>query len=1061
MAGRLRTVTDGDSDGDAPAEAEARDDGGFQAGVNRATLYLSFTTREMKRRKIGCCLGCLSCWLVVFCMSILVSLLNNVPAIFLRLAEVEKGEVDLEVSPEPAYGLSMNYHEVGRVLAEIPSLRPGYYSYHAPRIVLDSNQLWRLADCALPDTLKAPDSAGFYDASWAYGAPNGAVNCSQTDPQPCAVKLCKNANKFTLYAMDTEKEQRMGYGRLWDYGPIPRGEVILSADLANNLQLGEGDPVLIRSQLMPQLTQALWQAGAVERTVNNSFLGKVPDFAAVNMVLRIHAIAPESFGKLPNDAESWVFVEYSTVLEELARHLSPRIPPIVRQALAAVDPYTCATKVSFNVPPQRFDFYNSNNYDHIQGNLLPFAGKVMYSLGFSRFSSKLGLLTFMRDSRFFSMFLGLIISIVGTILTLLSVTLIYSLLMINVENRTFEIGVLRMIGMNRKHVMQLVLTQSYFYAIPAWFIGLLTGQAGFALINLWLEGTLLVSLSMVLSPLGWVVATLLGLAIPALASILPILSALGQNLQDSLDTHHSKTKAVEFQIERAEGSRVAWATVVSGLFMVAVGFVIYYVFPLSLLTFNLTLLFYMFFGLLLCMLLGLILLSLNLENFLEATTTFIFFFWENAAIQSLVTKNLVSHRKRNRKTTIMYAISLAFIIWISVSFDAQMESYRYMTKRWYGTRLAIRAEGAALDYPLACRLERVALASQCAKRFTWLTQDLAEDHLSTILASIGRFRSHWTSTVATSPNFYDVVDQQFLLVDELNTTLSLSVSAQMYTERGSHSLVLGTTFRDYMNLQGLDDRVVLKVDTDFGSTYNVLQPLAFLDASPVLSYSKFPSALSQNSAVSVPSFIRLKRLQHPDYKVEDIVWARMMIDVGDAADADVQQLRYELQRAIVDYGQDPNAYHIADSEDAIRPVTKSNSIFQAFFLVTTLIAMVMCFFSLMASMLTNIYEQSKEIGVIRALGLSRLPVIRLYIWEAFILVTCASIMGLCIGTAIAWTMAVQRVLFTQLPIPIKFPYALFGVIMVSAFITSIVASFYPTYTLVRKQPVEILRFQFR
>lgn len=36
-----------------------------------------------------------------------------------------------------------------------------------------------------------------------------------------------------------------------------------------------------------------------------------------------------------------------------------------------------------------------------------------------------------------------------------------------------------------------------------------------------------------------------------------------------------------------------------------------------------------------------------------------------------------------------------------------------------------------------------------------------------------------------------------------------------------------------------------------------------------------------------------------------------------------------------------------------------------------------------------------------------------------------------------------------------------GVIMVSAFITSIAASFYPTYSLVRKQPVEILRFQFR
>jgi ABC-type antimicrobial peptide transport system permease subunit len=38
------------------------------------------------------------------------------------------------------------------------------------------------------------------------------------------------------------------------------------------------------------------------------------------------------------------------------------------------------------------------------------------------------------------------------------------------------------------------------------------------------------------------------------------------------------------------------------------------------------------------------------------------------------------------------------------------------------------------------------------------------------------------------------------------------------------------------------------------------------------------------------------------------------------------------------------------------------------FSLTTLIAMFICFFSLMSSMFTNVYEQTKEIGVLRALG---------------------------------------------------------------------------------------------
>ena len=133
-------------------------------------------------------------------------------------------------------------------------------------------------------------------------------------------------------------------------------------------------------------------------------------------------------------------------------------------------------QVGINVPPARFSMYNSNNYLVIQKNIFTFTEEVMFQIGFPRFTTALELLGFMKESRLFALFLGLIISIVGTILTILSITLIYSLLMINIENRTFEIGVLRMIGMNRNHVMQLVLVQSYFYAIPAWLIGLGTAQ---------------------------------------------------------------------------------------------------------------------------------------------------------------------------------------------------------------------------------------------------------------------------------------------------------------------------------------------------------------------------------------------------------------------------------------------------------------------------------------------------------------------------------------------------------------------------------------------------------
>lgn len=84
----------------------------------------------------------------------------------------------------------------------------------------------------------------------------------------------------------------------------------------------------------------------------------------------------------------------------------------------------------------------------------------------------------LRTSRFFALFLGLILNIIIFVLTGLSVLLIYSLLMVNVETRTFEVrcmgcvrdvtrsqavqmGVMRMIGVTRIGILELLFLQAF------------------------------------------------------------------------------------------------------------------------------------------------------------------------------------------------------------------------------------------------------------------------------------------------------------------------------------------------------------------------------------------------------------------------------------------------------------------------------------------------------------------------------------------------------------------------------------------------------------------------
>jgi len=128
-----------------------------------------------------------------------------------------------------------------------------------------------------------------------------------------------------------------------------------------------------------------------------------------------------------------------------------------------------------------------------------------------------------------------------------------------------------------------------------------------------------------------------------------------------------------------------------------------------------------------------------------------------------------------------------------------------------------------------------------------------------------------------------------------------------------------------------------------------------------------------------------------------------------------------------------------------------------FFNFTTVVAMLISFFSLMSSMYTNIFEQSKEIGILRAIGIKNSWIYRVYIEEAFILVFSSSLLGLMIGVVVSYTMTLQRVLFTQLPIPFAFPYILLVIVFLSSILFAILASCSPTRQVTKRDIVQILR----
>mgnify|MGYP003943833633 CR=1 FL=1 len=67
--------------------------------------------------------------------------------------------------------------------------------------------------------------------------------------------------------------------------------------------------------------------------------------------------------------------------------------------------------------------------------------------------------------------LGLIFDIIILLFIILSVLLIYSLLMISVETKTFEFGVMRMVGLSKSGIIQMIILQSFMFVIPSVLFG--------------------------------------------------------------------------------------------------------------------------------------------------------------------------------------------------------------------------------------------------------------------------------------------------------------------------------------------------------------------------------------------------------------------------------------------------------------------------------------------------------------------------------------------------------------------------------------------------------------
>ena len=105
-----------------------------------------------------------------------------------------------------------------------------------------------------------------------------------------------------------------------------------------------------------------------------------------------------------------------------------------------------------------------------------------------------------------------------------------------------------------------------------------------------------------------------------------------------------------------------------------------------------------------------------------------------------------------------------------------------------------------------------------------------------------------------------------------------------------------------------------------------------------------------------------------------------------------------------------------------------------------LIMMFLCFFALQSSMIANIYNETKEIAILRSIGFTSYRISMLYFYEALLLVLASCIQGIFIGMTVGFTMVIQQALFMNLKTVFFFPWMatleILGISIICAFLST-------------------------
>ena len=256
-------------------------------------------------------------------------------------------------------------------------------------------------------------------------------------------------------------------------------------------------------------------------------------------------------------------------------------------------------------------------------------------------------------------------------LAILSTMLLYSLMLADVDGKTYEYGMLRALGFKKSHLVRQIIMKSLAFSIPGIVFGILVASV----INLALRMIIFMyaanSESYNLTKVSMIIGAVFGLTMPMISNYFPIQSAMGKNLRNSLDLNRRSNDEVGIKVEKLEDAGISVNQLIISLILIVVGFSCYYLVPYAIFKQKYTWVFMLLNLVLILVIIGLTFICMLLFEYIERLLLWLTI---NSCcrcdkrLHHVISKNMDAHRPRNSKTSLMFTLAISFLIFSASSF---------------------------------------------------------------------------------------------------------------------------------------------------------------------------------------------------------------------------------------------------------------------------------------------------------------------------------------------------------------------------------------------------------